>query len=132
MPNVRRNKLGSTRSARSYLLLIMDIARRRSFRPVSTSKEDDIPGHFFKVDFVNKGLDAIKFSNILHQKTVQSNIPPYFIDKSTPLISYTHTVASRIFNYKTVLQHISIDDMEFKPPDCSCSSSPFNYRRWAR
>ena len=59
----------------------------------------------------------------------QSKIPPYFTDKSTPFISYTYTkpVASRIFNYKKVLQHFSIDDLKSKPPDCSCSSSPFNY-----
>ena len=48
----------------------MDIARQKIFRPVCTSKEDDIQRNF-KVDFAKKGLDAINISNLLHHKTVQ-------------------------------------------------------------
>ena len=94
-------------------------------------KDEETPRQFFKVHFANKGLDAINISNILHHKAVQSKIPPYFQDTSTPLISYTYTkpIASKIFNHKKVLQDFNIDDLQNKPLTCSCSSSPFNYIR---
>ena len=43
-------------------------------------------------------MDALNFSNILNQKSVQSNIPPYFQNKESPCISYSYTrsVASKI------------------------------------
>ena len=94
-------------------------------------------------------MDAIKISNILHHNTVQSKIPLYFTDKSTPLISYGYTklVASRIFNYKKVLQHFSIDDLKSKPPGTSllvtsmllqmisydsCYLKVLNAKQWAK
>ena len=51
--------------------------------------------------FANKGIDALNLSNILNQKSVQSNIPPYFEYKESPCISYSYTssVATKIFNY---------------------------------
>ena len=59
---------------------------------------------FPKIKFANKGIDALNLSNILNQKSVQSNIPPYFQYKESPCISYgcTSSVATKIFNYKTV------------------------------
>ena len=55
---------------------------------------------FLKIKFANKGIDALNFSNILNQKSVQSNIPPYFQNKESPCISYSYTrsVAYKIFN----------------------------------
>ena len=54
---------------------------------------------FLKIKFANKGIDALNFSNILNQKSVQSNIPPYFQNKESPCISYSYTrsVASKFF-----------------------------------
>ena len=55
---------------------------------------------FLKTKFANKGIDALNLSNILNQKSVQSNIPPYLQNKESPCISYSYTrsVASKIFN----------------------------------
>ena len=82
-----------------------------------------------KVSFSNKGLDAVHLSSILHHKSVKSKIPSYFKDQTVPIISYTYTtpIATKIFNYKQVLQDLSIDDFKSKPPDCTCASSPFVY-----
>ena len=57
---------------------------------------------FLKMKFANKGIDALNLSNILNQKSVQSNIPPYFQNKESSCVSYSYTrsVASKIFNYK--------------------------------
>jgi hypothetical protein len=109
--------------------VVMDIANHRLFKPVTFKKEEQEKRSFLKLLFANKGLDAINLSNILHQKSVKSKIPPYFKDKSVPIISYTYTtpIATKIFNYKHVLKNLSMDDYKSKPPDCTCESSPFKY-----
>ena len=71
--------------------IIFDIAHHRLFKPVGIKKDDTEKRSFLKLLFANKGLDAINLSNILHQKSVKSKIPPYFKDRSVPIISYTYT-----------------------------------------
>ena len=58
-----------------------------------------------------------------------SEIPPYFVEQSAPLISHTYTrpIASKIFNHKRVLKDLVFEDIKSKPPSCACASSPFNY-----
>ena len=111
--------------------IIDDIAHIRLFKPVRTDGESDPKGrHFLKVEFANKGIDAINIANILHNKSVQANIPPYFRYTSSPLISYRYTkpIASKLFNYKKTLQQLNLDDLRTTPPAaCSCSSSPYIY-----
>ena len=79
--------------------------------------------------FANKGIDALNFSNILNQKSVQSNIPPYFQNKESPCISYSYTrsVASKIFNYKRSLQQIDFNSLSQNPLPCTCPGSEFLY-----
>ena len=56
------------------IIIIIFIARHRLFKPVRTSKKDEIQRHLFKVDFANNGLDAININNILHHEIVQSKL----------------------------------------------------------
>ena len=111
--------------------IIDDVAQIRLFKPVRTdSRNTPTVRQFMKVEFANKGVDAINISNILHQKSVQANIPPYFVYKTTPVISYSYTkpIASKLFNYKQTLQQLNVDDLRTTPPaPCSCSASPYNY-----
>ena len=83
--------------------IILDISSNRLFKAVSVCDNAETKNRpFLKIKFANKGIDALNFSNILNQKSVQSNIPPYFQNKESPCISYSYTrsVASKIFNYK--------------------------------
>lgn len=108
--------------------MIMDIAYHRLFKPTQTENTAHAPRHFFKLQYANKGIDAVNISNILNHKKVQSCIPPYFKIKSTPCISYnyTSTVASKLFNYKQTLEDLDIEHLKDNPPTCSCSSAPYN------
>ena len=92
----------------------MDIANHRLFRPVFEHSEELQKRSFFNLKFTNKSIDAINISNILHHKRVKRNIPSYFKDKYSPLVSYSYTnsVASKIFNHKKVLQNLNIDDLK--------------------
>ena len=56
-------------------------------------------------------------------------IPPYIKDQSVRIMSssYTSLIAPKIFNYRRILQDYSIDDLNDKPPDCSCHNPPFKY-----
>ena len=104
-------------------------ANYKLFQPVTSTANNEEKRSFFKVEFANKGLDAINISNIFHHKSVQDKIPPYFNNKYTPVISYTYTkpIAFKIFNQKKVLENFIFKDIQSKPPECSCSSSPFQY-----
>ena len=42
-------------------------------------------------------------------------------------MAYTTPIATKIFNYKNVLLDLNIAVFKFKPPDCTCASSPFIY-----
>jgi len=92
--------------------VILDIGRLRLFKPVEIHMTEQEKRSFLPLFFANKGLDAINLGNILHHKSVTSKVPPYFKDKSVPIISYTYTspIASKIFNHKRVLQELSIND----------------------
>jgi hypothetical protein len=81
---------------------------------------------FLQLSFAN---DGINLGNILHHKSVESKIPPYFKDQSVPIISYVYIrpIASTCFNYKHVLHNHNIDNFKSKPPDCTCANSPFTY-----
>ena len=96
---------------------------------ISITEIPPVRRNFLHIKFQNKGIDAVNISNILNNKHVQSAIPPYFKNKETPLISYTYStpVASKIFNYKEVLQSLDLDDFKAHPPSCTCSSSPYLY-----
>ena len=56
-------------------------------------------------------------------------IPPYFEYKESPCISYSYSssVATKIFNYKTSLQQIEFQSLSQNPLPCSCSGSKFLY-----
>ena len=53
------------------------------------------------IPFANKGIDAINISNILNRKEVVKEIPPYFINQSVPIVSYSYTnrIGRKMFNY---------------------------------
>ncbi|MCU7801424.1 MAG: hypothetical protein KZQ70_15165, partial [gamma proteobacterium symbiont of Lucinoma myriamae] len=106
----------------------MDIAHHRLFKPVLTGSADEENRSFLKINFKNKGLDAINISNILHHKKVTSTVPTYFKPRA-PLISYSYTrpIASKIFNYKQTLQDLTTNGHAYNPPVCNCASSAFNY-----
>ena len=85
---------------------------------------------FLHLKFANKGIDAININNILHNKNVRKTIPPYFKYQSNPKISYTytHSIASKLFNYRQSLQDWRFTNHEYDSPPCFCSSSQFLYR----
>ena len=90
--------------------IILDISSNRLFNAVSVCDNTDTKNRpFLKIKFANKGIDALNFSNILNQKSVQSNIPPYFQNKESPCISYSYTrsVASKILITKEVCSKLT-------------------------
>ena len=108
--------------------MILDISSNRLLKAVKVCDSIETKNRpFLKIKFANKGIDALNLSNILNQKPVQSNIPPYFEYKESPCISYSYTssVATKIFNYKTSLQQIDFQSLSQNPLPCSCSGSDF-------
>ena len=71
----------SNPSSSEYRLssIILDISHNVLFKPVRTDLNSPTDSRrFMKVNFANKGIDAIKISNILNHKRVRDKIPPYF------------------------------------------------------
>ena len=113
--------------------IILDISSNRLFKAVRVCNSVETKNRpFLKIKFANKGINALNLSNILNQKCVQSNIPPYFEYKESLCISYSYTssVATKIFNYKTSLQQIDFQSLSQNPLPCSCSGSEFLYAPW--
>ena len=82
--------------------VILDTAQYRLFRPVrSDLLSTDAKTHFIKLDFINKGIDAVNLPSILRSKSVTETVPTYFKEKEPPIISYTYTktTGSKIFNF---------------------------------
>ena len=109
--------------------IVLDITGHRFSKPVGIKKIERDKRSFLKLSFANNGLDGINLGNIIHHKSVQSKIPPYFKDQSEPIMSYVYTrpIASICFNYKHALHDLNIDDFKSKPTDCTCAGSPLIY-----
>ena len=107
--------------------IIMDIANHRLFKSISFNKDKPRKRSLLKFLFANKLL--VKTSNILQHKSVKSKIPPYFQDKSLPIISYLYTppIVTKIFNFKHPMKNLSINDYKSIPLDCDCAKSTFIY-----
>ena len=57
------------------------------FRPVRSDLSTDAKTHFIKLDFINKGIDAVNLPSILRIKSVTETVPTYFKEKEPPIIS---------------------------------------------
>ena len=59
--------------------VLQSISKQRLYKPGS----DPVERKFITIKFVNKGIDYLNISNILRNKKVMQQIPPYFL-LSTP------------------------------------------------
>ena len=67
--------------------IILDTTQYRLFRPVhSDVLSTDAKTHFIKLDFINKGIDAVKLPSILRSKSVTETVPTNFKEKEPPIV----------------------------------------------
>ena len=126
----RKNKWYRIYHILSFVLNIWDVTKFRLYKPVQTVSPEETPTRdFLKLDFRNKGTDAVNISNTLNHKKVTSIIPAYFKNQSPPIISYSYSspIASKIFNYRNVLQGLNTENITRNPSACSCKGSEFCY-----
>ena len=100
------------------------------FRPVrSDLLSTDAKTHFIKLDFINKGIDAVNLPSILRSKSVTETVPTYFKEKEPPIISYTYTktIASKIFNFSSTLLDLDYHQFHNNPSPCECNTSSHLY-----
>ena len=90
-------------------------------------KEEHHKRHFFKLAFLNKGMDFIDLSNIFNDKNVKKSIPNYFKNIESPIISYCYNkpVRSSIFNYNKLVSQFNLDTEI--PTSCNCLHSKICY-----
>ena len=79
MINVCNTTTGTLIVHNTDLTIIMDISHNRLYKPVQTLTNSDPPRAVLKLRFENKGLDVIRLSNILNNKSVSGKIPPYIL-----------------------------------------------------
>ena len=106
--------------------IILDTAQYRLFRPVrSDLLSTDAKTHFIRLDFINKGIDAINLPSILRSKSVTETVPTYVKEKEPPIISYTYTttIASKIFNFSSTLSDLDYHQFHNNPSQCECNTS---------
>ena len=111
--------------------IILDTAQYRLFRPVrSDLLRTDAKTHFIKLDFINKGIDAVNLPSILRSKPVTDTVPTYFKEKRPPIISYTYTkpIASKIFNFSSTLSDLDYHQFHNNPSQYECNTSSHLYQ----
>ena len=70
--------------------IILETAKYRLFRPVrSDLLSRDAKKHVIKLNFINKGIDAVNLPSIFRSKSVTETVSTYFKEKEPPMISYT-------------------------------------------
>ena len=113
----------------SVTAIILDTAQYRLFRPVRSDLllSTDAEIHFIKLDFINKGNDAVNLPSFLRSKSVAETVSTYFKDKESPIISYTHTKANKISLFH---QHFQTSIIKFynNPSQCECNDSSHLYQ----
>ena len=105
--------------------------RHRLFRPVcSDILNTDAKTHFIKLDFINKGVDAVNLPSILRSKSVIETVTTYFKEKELPIISYTYTktIANKIFNFSSTLSDLDYHQFRNNPSQCECNTSSHLYQ----
>ena len=110
---------------------MLDTAQYRLFRPVrSDILSTDAKTHFIKLDFINKGIDALNLPSILRSKSVIETVPTYFKEKEPPIISYTYTktIANKIFNFSSTLSDLDYHQYHNNPSQCECNTSSHLYQ----
>ena len=110
--------------------IILDTDQYRLFRPVrSDLLSTNANTHFIKLDFINRGIDAVNLPSILRSKSVIETVPTYF-EKKTPIISYTYTttIASKIFNFSSTLANLGFHQFHNNPSQCECNTSNHLYQ----
>ena len=109
--------------------IILDTAQYWLFGPVRSDLQD-AKTHFIKLDFINKGIDAVNLPSILRSKSVIEAVPTYFKEKELLIISYTYTkaIASKIFNFSSTLSDLDYHQFHNNPSQCECNSSSHLYK----
>ena len=66
---------------------------------------------FFKIPFINKGIEFIDLHSIFTDNSVISSIPNYFNNSETPIICYKYNepIRSTIFNFNKILNDLDIN-----------------------
>ena len=90
-------------------------------------KKKENRGHM-TVLFHNKGIEMIDLPKIVHYKSVTKAVPSFLNEVPPPVVGYkyTRTISSKIFNQKSVVKELDLDNGT-KDMECSCSSSEFCY-----
>ena len=91
---------------------------------------DDVENHvrhFFKISFLNKGIDFIDLQSIFNDNRVKDCIPRYFKNIENPIICYKYKKPIRnvIFNYNKTVSDLNI--ISNTPTTCDCAQSKFCY-----
>ena len=113
------------------IAIISDTAQYTLFRPVhSDLLSTDAKTCFIKLDFINKGTDAVNFPSILRSKSVTETVPTYFKVKEPPIIPYTciNTIASKIFNFSSTLSDLDYHQFHNNPSQCEYNTSSHLYQ----
>ena len=83
-------------------------------------------GKIIKTLFVNKGMEKIQFSKILHNPALKETLPNFIKEKDPPTVvySYTPTIRSKIFNYRQTIEELD-EKWKYDETSCDCEESEF-------
>ena len=107
---------------------ILDSIDTKLYTP-NKPKEKKSPKIVCVVKYVNKGLDDINLRKIIKNTEILDNLPVEIkLSDYRPIVTYKlgSTIRNKIFNYRSTVESITVDNGEFiNTLDCMCSSSKF-------
>ena len=64
------------------MAIVLDTAQYSLFRPVHCDRQStDAKAPFIKLDFIDKGIDAVNLPSVLKSKSVTETVPTYLKEK---------------------------------------------------
>jgi hypothetical protein len=99
--------------------------------PVVKKRRKTDPNNMVKLVFLNKGLEMINLSKLLHSSSLSNEFPAYVTNTTyiPPTVVYqlTPTIRSNIFNYTKFVKDLDLNKFVDNPNilPCSCTDSPY-------
>ena len=104
------------------IVIILDIASYRLFRPVRSDVPAEKPKHFLKIKFLNKSVDAINLPALLRSTSVTDKFQ-FALEIKSHQLCHMNTLAllaSNLFNFAPALSNLNVSEYLSNSQTCQC------------
>ena len=112
-----------------WYIAAQDAIESKIYKPKTVKPKRKPPENICKVYFHNKAIELINLPYILHDSEIETVVKSFNHDFVTPTVVYdlTNRIRSNIFNFKSFVSSINVEELISNPEllPCHCSNSPY-------